>query len=98
MKKMITEQISIKNKLHVGHYSNGQLAVFVHAINGEPIAELSIMYESVELAPNEFILKDYSENEEIAYVFYISNFFEPTDRYVLVGSHLCPICQITSEV
>lgn len=98
MKEMITKQIIFKKKLYAGRYSNGQLAVFVHAISGEPIAELSIMHDSVGLAPNEFILKDYSENEEIAHDFFRSNFFEVTDRYVLIGSHLCPICQIRSEV
>jgi len=66
MKEMITTQISIKRKLHLSQYLNGQLAVYVHDINGEPIAELSIMHNLVELAPNEFILKDYSENKDLA--------------------------------
>ena len=97
MKEMITNQINIKRKLFLTQYSNGQLAVFVHDIYGEPIAELSIMHNSVELTPNEFILKDYSENEKIAQDCFKSNYFTTTDRYVLIGSHLCPICQITSE-
>ena len=96
MKKMITEQISIKNKLHVGHYSNGQLAVFVHAISGEPIAELSIEFDLVELSPNEFILKDYSENIDIAKEYVNAEILSSTNRFVLVGSHLCPVCQIVS--
>ncbi len=97
MKKMITSQIELDNKLYVGRYPNGQLAVFVHTISGEPIAELSIMHNSVELTPNEFILKDYSENEEIAHDFFTSDLFKATDRYILIGSHLCPVCQIRSE-
>ena len=83
--------------MHLTQYSNGQLAVYVHDINGDPIAELSIMHNSVELTPNEFILKDYSENEEIAQDCFNSNFFTATNRYILIGSHLCPICQIRSE-
>ena len=94
MKDMITTQISIKIKLHSKQYINGQLAVYVHDINGEPIAELSIMHNSIDLAPNEFILKDYSENKGLAEEFLDSNLFIPTDRFILVGSHLCPICQI----
>jgi len=98
MKEMITTQISIKRKLQLKQYFNGQNALYVHDINGEPIAELSIMHNSLDLAPNEFILKDYSENEYLVQECYESNLFIPTDRFVLMGSHLCPICQIRSEV
>lgn len=96
MKEMITSQISIKRILHLKQYLNGQLAVCVHDINGEPLAELSIMHNSVELTPNEFILKDYSENEGLAKEFLDSNLFIPTNRFILVGTHLCPICHINS--
>jgi hypothetical protein len=98
MRKMLIVQKESEKKLYTGRYINGQLAVFIHDYNGEPIAELSIMEDSVELAPNEFILKDYSENEEIAQDCFKSNFFTATNRYVLIGSYLCPICQISSEV
>jgi len=98
MKMTIADQLSFKKKLHVSRYFNGQLAVNIHGSSGEPIAELSIMNDSVELAPNEFILKDYSENEYLVQECYESNLFTPTDRFVLIGSHLCPICQIKSEV
>ena len=96
MKEMITTQISIQKKLQLKQYLNGQLAVYVHDINGEPIAELSIMHNSVNLAQNEFILKDYSENKGLAKDFIGSNLFIPTDRFILVGTHLCSICQISS--
>jgi len=98
MKEMITNQLIVEKKLHLKQYLNGQLAIYVHDFNGEPIVELSIMHNSVELASNEFILKEYSENEEIAQECFKSNLFTATDRYVLIGSHLCPICQIRSEV
>jgi len=83
-----------QRKLQKKKYKNGQLALFVQDDNGEPIAELSIMHESVELAQNEFILKDYSENESLVVVFFESHLIYPTNRFVLIGSHLCPICQI----
>lgn len=98
MKMTIADQLSFKRKLHIGRYSNGQLSVNIHGFSGEPIAELSIINNSVELAPNEFILKDYSENEYLVQECYESNLFTVTDRFVLIGSHLCPICQIRSEV
>lgn len=94
----ISDQLRFKRKLQVSRYINGQLAVNIHGFSGEPIAELSIMNDSVELAPNQFILKDYSENEYLVQECYESNLFTATDRFVLIGSHLCPICQIISEV
>jgi len=96
MNKMITNQIIFKRRLHKKRYLNGQLAVFVHNQNGEPLAELSIKHDSLELASSEFILKDYSENKELAQEFIYSKLITPTNRFILIGSHLCPICQIES--
>ena len=96
MKEMINTQIALKGKLQKKHYLNGQLAIFVYNYNDEPLAELSIMYDSVELAPDEFILKDYAENKDIAQQLFESELIIPTDRFVLIGSHLCLICQINS--
>jgi len=66
MKKMIKNQRDFKKQLNTKYYSNGQLAVYFHDYIGGPIAELSIMHDLVELAPNEFILNDYSENKDLA--------------------------------
>ena len=95
---MIASQKIFYKKLQVRRYINGQLAVFFHNKNGEPLAELSIMDNSVELNPNEFILKDYSENEELAQECIESNLFKVSDRFVLIGPHLCPVCQLVSDV
>jgi len=95
-KMMVKNQNNFEKQLHINRYFNGQLAVFVLSHMREPIAELSIMHDSVELAPNEFILKDYSENKDIANEFFEAELINTTDRFVLVGSHLCPICQIES--
>jgi len=96
MKEMINTQIALNRKLQKKHYSNGQLAIFVFNYNDEPLAELSIMCNSVELAPDEFILKDYSENKNLAQKLFESELIIPTDRFILIGSHLCLICQINS--
>ena len=93
---MINTQIALNSKLQKTHYSNGQLAIFAFNYNDEPLAELSIMCDSVELAPDEFILKDYSENRAIAQKFFETGMIKPTDRFILIGSHLCLICQINS--
>ena len=93
---MINTQITLNSKLQKKHYPNGQLAIFALNFKNEPLAELSIMCNSVELAPDEFVLKDYAENKNIAQQFFESEFIIPTDRLVLIGSHLCLICQIKS--
>ena len=95
-KMMVKNQNSFEKHLHLNRYFNGQLAVFVLGHMREPLAELSIMNDSVELAPNEFILKDYSENKDLANEFFEAELINTTDRFILVGSHLCPICQIES--
>ena len=93
---MINTQIALNGKLQKKHYSNGQLAIYVYNYNDEPLAELSIMCNSVELAPDEFILKDYAENRNLAQQFFESKLITPTDRFILIGSHLCLICQTKS--
>ena len=93
---MINTQIALNSKLQKTHYPNGQLAIFVYNYNNEPLAELSIMCNLVELAPDEFVLKDYAENKNLAQEFFESELIIPTDRLILIGSHLCLICQIKS--
>ena len=96
MRKMIKTIRDFKIQLHTRQYSNGQLAVYLQDYIGQPIAELSIMNDLVTLAPNEFILKDYSENKDLAQELLDSNLFMPTDQFILIGSHLCPVCRINS--
>ena len=75
-------------------YQNGQLAIFVNGSDGEPIAELSINDYSIDLASNEIVLKNYSENSQIAKDLLESEVLIPTDRFLLIGTHLCPICEV----
>ncbi len=96
MRKMIKTQRDFKIQLHTRLYSNGQLAVYIQDYIGHPIAEFSIMNDLVTLAPNEFILKNYSENKELAQELLDSNLFVPTNQFILIGSRLCPVCQINS--
>jgi len=98
MKDMINSQIALNVKLQKKHYSNGQLAVFVHNYNDEPLAEISIICNSVELAPDEFVLKDYAENKHLVQKLFDSDMIIQTDRFILIGSHLCLICQINSQL
>jgi len=96
MKDMINTEITINRKLHQKCYPNGQLAIFVFDHYDEPLAEISIMSNLVELAPDEFILKDYAENKILVQTLFESEMIVPTNRFVLIGSHLCLICRINS--
>ncbi|MBY9005338.1 MAG: hypothetical protein KGD63_01110 [Candidatus Lokiarchaeota archaeon] len=77
-------------------YSNGQLAVFLQDYNGFPLAEISIREDTVDLNIDEFIFKDYSENTTLANMLYDSELIKSSNRFVLIGKHLCPICQIVT--
>ncbi|MFX0071594.1 MAG: hypothetical protein ACFFAO_10935 [Candidatus Hermodarchaeota archaeon] len=76
------------------NYPSGQLAVYYQDTNGEPIAELSINEDSIQLDSDEIILKNYSENAKIAKDFLDSEILLPTERFVVIGAHLCPICKV----
>ncbi|MBN1214947.1 MAG: hypothetical protein JXA99_05830 [Candidatus Lokiarchaeota archaeon] len=75
-------------------YSNGQLAVFLQDYNGFPVAEISIKDDIVDLNIDEFIFKDYSENSTLVNLLFDMNMIRTTGRFVLIGKHLCPICQV----
>ena len=52
------------------------------------------MQDNVELYSDEIILKDYSENLDLVEYLANSKVIAPTNRYVLIGSHVCPICKV----
>ena len=91
---LIKNQIYSEGTITKKKYKNGLLAVFLNDRKGESVAELSINDDSIELDFNEFVLKNYSENSEIAQSLLDSKLIIPTDRFVLIGSHLCPICKV----
>ena len=90
---MSITDLPIKRSIHKKAYANGQLAIYINDIDDQPFAELSVSKDSVYLDEDEFILKDYSENEELVEELMNSGIIVLTDRFVLVGSHVCPICK-----
>ncbi len=64
--------------------------------NGEPIAQISINKPGIHLEDNEFILKNYSENEEIASLLIKKEILEETGKYIRVGRRNCPICKLNN--
>lgn len=92
-----TNQKYFLNRVYIKNYPNGQIGVFFQEMNGEPLAELSIMQDSIELASDEFILKDYSENSILIPDFLKSKLFVLTNRFVLIGVNLCPVFKISDR-
>ena len=90
---MSITDLPLKRSIQKKTYANGQLAIYMNDVDGQPFAELSVSKNSVHLEENEFILKDYSENTELVEELMISGIISLTDRFVLVGSHVCPICK-----
>ncbi len=88
---MSITDLPLKMSIHKKTYKNGQLAIFMNDIDGQPFAELSVSKDSVYLDEDEFILKDYSENTKLVDELMNSRIITLTDRFVLVGSHVCPI-------
>lgn len=94
LKKIIPQEASLGN-LVKKRYENGQLAIYIHNEKGEQLTELSIKDDRVDLNEDEIILKDYSENSYIIDGMVNKEKLIPTDRYILVGNHLCPICRVS---
>ena len=52
-------------EIHSDHYQKGNLKLTLQDQHYEPLAEISIDSNEISLLSNEFLLKNYSENEEI---------------------------------
>ena len=94
MDKMIEIKPEFNGKFSLQTYPNGQMAVFYNDFDNFPIAELSLMDDSIDLGSNEFILKDYSENSELIENLLKREVIIPTDRFVLIEGQICPICKL----
>ncbi|MFX1274178.1 MAG: hypothetical protein ACFFBP_00590 [Promethearchaeota archaeon] len=91
---MFQSQKHSKKNFRKERYANGQLALFLDDEDGEPLEEFSIMQDSVKLARDEIILKDYSETLKLTKDLGRSGIIIQTDRFVLINSHVCPICKV----
>lgn len=65
-------------------YQNGRIALILMCENG-PYAKLTCNLPNEELAPNEFFVKTYSENTEVAVSALKSGLFEDTGRRAKSG-------------
>jgi len=77
------------------YVEGGQALLLVHAIEGDPVAKATVYVEGVKLAPDEAIIKDYSENEGMLEVLVGAGIVEPTGRTVaLPHGIVAPICRV----
>src|SRR5271157_4263447 len=81
-----------------GQYPSGHLSLFLEDARGQPMAALSVEVVDADLATNEFILKDYSENQiiirQITRQLTGAGTIRSTGRFIEVGRCLCPIFEI----
>ncbi len=76
-------------------YPNGQNAIYIQNGRGEPLTELSFQHNAIELSPDEVIIRNTTENVHIIRYLLNLGLIEFTNRYVMIGPYLCPICHIS---
>ncbi|MBV5322743.1 MAG: hypothetical protein JZU60_02775 [Ilumatobacteraceae bacterium] len=64
--------------LKASRYANGRLAIqAIDRDTGEPVAVLTVNLPDVPLAPDEVLLKDYSENQGVFKTLHLAGIVEP---------------------
>lgn len=59
-------------------YANGRLAIqAIDCDTGEPVAMMTVNLPDVSLAPDEILIKDYSENQGVLKTLYRAGLVEP---------------------
>ncbi|MBN1802590.1 MAG: hypothetical protein JW891_13845 [Candidatus Lokiarchaeota archaeon] len=89
-------QKKVRTILRKRYYPNGQLAIFLRTDAGEALAELSISCDEIYLEEGEFVLKDVPENAHAIELLIEEGEFCLTDKFVLIGSRIYPVCRILS--
>ena len=73
-------------------YADGMgTAITIVDENEQPYSVLTINMPNVQLESNEFIIKNYSENEGMADTVFATGWFEDTGKKVRAGFALVPI-------
>ncbi|MHA1283225.1 MAG: hypothetical protein ACTSQP_12030 [Promethearchaeota archaeon] len=65
---------------------------------GEKIGKLSLNIPSIKLNKNEFVIKDYSENEELIKELIEKSYFQNIDRFIIIGSRLYPVLSFSEKI
>lgn len=73
--------------------NNGGTALTLESLTGEPFGVASINTD-YNIEKDEIVLKNYSENKDIAIELLKNNILIKTNKFVEVGNSICPICTI----
>lgn len=89
----------MKLKIVYSNYvNNDRLAVQLFTAGGEPYCTLSSNFVDADnVEPNEFVMKDYSENEAVADAIKRAGLFLNTNKMAASGRVVCPIYKIQGE-
>lgn len=78
-----------------GRYDNGRIGLeVIDAKDGEPLFTATVNLPDIELASDEVVIKNYSENEGLLEVLVAYNYVIPTGQVVETGYVSVPICQL----
>jgi hypothetical protein len=76
-------------------YENGRTALeLINAKNGEDVLVATVNIPEEKIAPDEVIIKDYSENEGILQVLVNAKIISEPIRTVHTGFVECPVCKL----
>ena len=76
-------------------YSNGKPVIdFYETETGEPYLTATTNIDGLNLAQDEILIKDYSENEGVLDFLIQNKIVEPTGKYVESGWVKIPICKL----
>ena len=90
---MLESKIYLREHYYRERHANGQLALVRDEESGQS-EELSIANDAVRLGRDEIILKDFSNDLELTRYLVDHSIISQTDRFVLIDSHICPICKL----
>ena len=94
MNKRVTFQ-GFECEVHKITYNNGRVGLQLNdIIDGCPIATATINMPEIELAPDEVIIKDYSDNTGMTEVLVQGGVIELTNRKAMTGYVYAPICKL----
>ena len=96
-----TDQLSRINflgwdcEIHISRQENGQPAIRLVTPQGEPVATATVRIPEAELADDEVLIKDYSENSGILEALIRAGVVEDTGRFVRSGYAVLPVCRLS---
>lgn len=80
--------------LRTSRYPDGSLALYVLDYSHLPLAEISLNFPHITLQSHEFILKTYSENQQLAQYLIDTGKITSPLRFISVEDRSFPVCSL----